>query len=325
MSQMQLVQATEEQKRERDFLTYSEWGDRLSIEQFLDREISLRKSPWCKKGMITWLLQDENQNTLSSCETFETPSLWSSKLRSPVEKAVSLGIGSVFTEPSYRGQGYAAEMIRQLIITFKKTRTAQALFCFSEIGAEYYQRLGFHPVSSEKWMISPKRKTDTSRVEPIPRDEWKSEWNTYFSPSTGFHFIIWPDEQTISWHLCRQDLYAQYLSRTIPNTVGAKLGNSAILWMADYKEDVLKILLLKSESPAESAALLSYACKVAHELELDSVQSWATAQEKVWQREDPFWQKLEILPRDESIAMICPLRPEIRAEDWGNIQRGIWI
>ena len=44
---VQLVIATEGQKRSRDRLTHAAWGQRLSVEEFCRREVRLRAHPWC--------------------------------------------------------------------------------------------------------------------------------------------------------------------------------------------------------------------------------------------------------------------------------------
>ena len=71
---MRLTKATAAQKIERDRLAHAEWGQRLSVEQFLEREARLRAHAFSREGMTTWLLVDERSAVLSSCETFRMES-----------------------------------------------------------------------------------------------------------------------------------------------------------------------------------------------------------------------------------------------------------
>jgi GNAT superfamily N-acetyltransferase len=58
-----------------------------------------------------------------------------------------LGIGAVFTPPGLRGRGYAARMLNAALARFGD-EGADAALLFSDIGAEYYRRLGFHALQS---------------------------------------------------------------------------------------------------------------------------------------------------------------------------------
>jgi GNAT superfamily N-acetyltransferase len=53
-----------------------------------------------------------------------------------------VGIGAVFTQPARRRRGYAALLIEQLLARAQSNGADLALL-FSEIGASYYERLGF--------------------------------------------------------------------------------------------------------------------------------------------------------------------------------------
>ena len=57
----------------------------------------------------------------------------------------ALGIGAVFTPPALRGRGHAAALIERLCDDARREGCGVALL-FSEIGAPYYERLGFRVV-----------------------------------------------------------------------------------------------------------------------------------------------------------------------------------
>lgn len=56
-----------------------------------------------------------------------------------------VGIGAVFTQPAHRGRGHARELIDRLLEQAAADGADLALL-FSEIGADYYARLGFEPL-----------------------------------------------------------------------------------------------------------------------------------------------------------------------------------
>ena len=64
--------ATDAEKIQRDHVTFPEWGTRLTLDQYLERERVLREHPF-SRGMRTWLLVDGG-DVLGSCETFDNVS-----------------------------------------------------------------------------------------------------------------------------------------------------------------------------------------------------------------------------------------------------------
>ena len=57
------------------------------------------------------------------------------------------GIGAVFTSPASRGRGAARELIERLLERAAADGADLALL-FSEIGPDYYARLGFEPIAT---------------------------------------------------------------------------------------------------------------------------------------------------------------------------------
>src|SRR5438067_366594 len=60
-----------------------------------------------------------------------------------------LGIGAVYTPPPLRRRGYARQML-ELAIADHRAAGFDAALLFSDIGGEYYERLGFRPVRSDE-------------------------------------------------------------------------------------------------------------------------------------------------------------------------------
>ena len=59
-----------------------------------------------------------------------------------------VGLGAVFTQPAHRGRGAARELIERLLARATAEGMDLALL-FSEIGADYYTRLGFAPIATQ--------------------------------------------------------------------------------------------------------------------------------------------------------------------------------
>src|SRR5262249_21884848 len=56
-----------------------------------------------------------------------------------------VGYGAVFTEPQHRGRGHARALLEQMMQRAVEEEDDAALL-FSEIGADFYARLGFVPI-----------------------------------------------------------------------------------------------------------------------------------------------------------------------------------
>ena len=138
---MHLVAATDEQKVQRDALTYSAWGRLLTPEGYATREQLLRAHPWARSDMRTWLLRGEDGAVLASCETFRTGSF----LRTAEGSLVpgdSFAIASVFTEERLRGHGYATRLMDLLAAELERQPRAHAALLFSDVGPRLYARSG---------------------------------------------------------------------------------------------------------------------------------------------------------------------------------------
>ncbi|KAH7630991.1 hypothetical protein B0T09DRAFT_127831 [Sordaria sp. MPI-SDFR-AT-0083] len=107
-------------------LTHPMWGPALSHSEYLAREHFMTTLPLAKDGGLThWIFTDtdsaqeeNNRPVLSSCETLRKHAVAARYDPSSdcvvVTEGISHGIGSVFTDPQYRGKGYANRMMQEL-------------------------------------------------------------------------------------------------------------------------------------------------------------------------------------------------------------------
>jgi len=114
------------------------WHDGLTRPRYARFYQAQRLTTWGAEHLGRWALVD-GQEVLASAKEYA--------LRGVLDgRAVEVvGIGAVFTQPARRGHGYARDLIERLLVRATRRGVDLALL-FSEIGAEYYARLGFSVV-----------------------------------------------------------------------------------------------------------------------------------------------------------------------------------
>lgn len=284
----------------RDELTFSAWGDGLTREQFLEREKRLRAHPWAAQALTTWLWRDESGVTLASCEAF----LDEAKVGAQVGTAAT--IASVFTEPSLRNQGHATNM---LAAVFEKLPTVLAVTLFSEIGTEYYQRLGFWPVPAFDTFLP-------ARAEEPEGVQWLRSLSAPLHAETDEHTLrLTLSAERLDWHLERERLYTEALGKTALEHHGARVGESTITWTAHWKTNELQVLSVGVRDPRHLPALLHAAAHAAHRCGLPKVRVWETM-------DLTGLPGARRVPRTDEIAMFLPRVPGVQA--WTMVERGLW-
>ena len=171
--------------------THPMWGPALSHDDYLLREAYLTTVPLAKDGGIThWILTDRasppgQRPILSSCETLRKRALCcrpsgAENAETRVVEGVAHGIGSVFTDPQFRGRGYASRMMREVGARLREWQvssgprlsptlagadndagegglTSHSLFSvlYSDIGKQFYSRHGWAPFESSHVAFPP--------------------------------------------------------------------------------------------------------------------------------------------------------------------------
>ncbi|SPN99864.1 uncharacterized protein DNG_02716 [Cephalotrichum gorgonifer] len=175
-------------------LTQPEWGTALTLEEYLHREEYLTTVPLAKHGGVThWILTvasapPDQRPILSSCETLRKRALYSTTAPpggGGVAEGIAHGVGSVFTDPAYRGKGYASRMLTMVADELKAhqgtlmspsaTAASSAAddkrlppvafsFLFSDIGKKFYASRGWvpHPSSHLSFTTLPSRRSSTA-------------------------------------------------------------------------------------------------------------------------------------------------------------------
>lgn len=118
--------------------TYEIWHDGLSRPAYARFWHAQRATPWGSRNLTRWALVD-GAEVLSGAKIYRFSAVLDGR-------AITVtGIGAVFTPAAHRGRGHAAELIERLLARETADRCDLALL-FSEIGPDYYRRLGFEPI-----------------------------------------------------------------------------------------------------------------------------------------------------------------------------------
>ena len=132
--------------------TYPLWNDGLTrpaYGRFYSAQIA---TPWGRKHLQRFALV-EGDELLASAKLYRFDAVLDGR---PIQVA---GLGAIFTTPAARGRGAARELIGHLLERAASDGADLALL-FSEIGPEYYVRLGFEPIATTDFQL---RVTESTR------------------------------------------------------------------------------------------------------------------------------------------------------------------
>lgn len=261
-----LATPTPEERRQVWVQTHAMWGTALTLDDYVDREAYLTTVPVARdSGISHWILTDGRQAAnarpiLSSCESLRKHAMAafgsSTDASLGVVDGAAHGIASVFTDPQYRGQGYAGRMLREL---GKRLSTWQvevspwtpptALFSvlFSDIGKSFYASKGWKPFPSTHLSFAPAADAPTGTgadrgytVTPLGYHELTelcpvdvqllrarlarraTRLQNQAPPhGTRVSVALVPDLDTMLWHLMREDYMTKHIFGKTPTVRGA--------------------------------------------------------------------------------------------------------
>ena len=300
---MKLRPASADEQRARDVVTFEQWGTRLTLPQYLEREAALREHPWARERMTTWLLAD-GAGVLASCETFRNDSSVGAAAGS------SWSVASVFTEPDKRGKGYAAQLMKALVARLREEPAAHSSVLFSDVGAPIYEKSGYRAVPAFDWVLPPGDFALEAQWLEAPTP----------APPRGTalpgQLLLHPSALQLDWHHARSRLYARFLGVPALEHYGARTSAGAIWWTAQFKSNELLVLWLDAADAASATPLLRAAQLQAHRAGLPKVRVWETfSLAKV-----PGAARTE---RDAELPMVVGLNVEIH--EWARVERALWV
>lgn len=117
------------------------WHEGLSLDAYIRYNTVQARTPW-GSGHLRRVALVDGDALLSSAKWYDL------ETRLDGQTVRVLGIGAVFTPEAARGRGHAAELMQRMMA--EATREGyRAAVLFSEIGAPYYERLGFTAIPRE--------------------------------------------------------------------------------------------------------------------------------------------------------------------------------
>jgi predicted N-acetyltransferase YhbS len=126
------------------------WGEGLSRSAYEQYNLAQLRTTWAAARLDRVALAD-GARVLSSAKRYQLDAVVDGR---PIRL---LGIGAVFTPPAHRGQGFARLLIERLLERAAADGFAAALL-FSEIGSDYYARMGFEIVPRDTVQVQVDRK-----------------------------------------------------------------------------------------------------------------------------------------------------------------------
>ncbi len=129
--------------------TFPIWNEGLSRAAYGQWNRAQLKTPWGSRHLQRFALLDEQGNLLASAKRYRHD------VRLDGREGWMAGIGAVFTPVAQRSRGHATRLIEILI---ERERDAGAMLAglFSEIGAGFYERLGFRTVPLDEVTVKVK-------------------------------------------------------------------------------------------------------------------------------------------------------------------------
>jgi GNAT superfamily N-acetyltransferase len=235
------------------------------LKDYLNREAYLTTVPLAKDGGITqWILTvaglpPDQRPILSSCESLRKHAVVCSGPSGSVVDGTAHGIASVFTDPQFRGRGYASRMMRELgerLRTWQVSEDSSAAgsetartgspkpipghshfsVLYSDIGKSFYAKNGWAPFASSHLAFAPAPSDqENSRVSLIGYHELAELCAVderllrgtlaQRAGETGKTCVaLLPSLDAMLWHMMREDFMTKHIFGRTPAVKGAVFG-----------------------------------------------------------------------------------------------------
>jgi GNAT superfamily N-acetyltransferase len=131
--------------------TFQIWNEGLSRAAYGQWNRAQAKTPWARTHLQRYASLDTTGHLLATAKQYRFD------VRVGDREGWMCGIGAVFTPPEHRGRGHASALIEELVSRARRDGAWLASL-FSEIGAEFYERLGFSGVPLDECTVTVDRK-----------------------------------------------------------------------------------------------------------------------------------------------------------------------
>lgn len=243
MADLILTNPTESERTQTWKGTHQLWGAALSVERYLEREQRQLDIPLARRGGLTnWILTEkggkpDERPVLSSCETLKKRCLVR-QADGNIKEGWAHGVASVFTDPKFRGKGYAKAMMAKLAEHLQRAEkespgAAVASVLYSDIGKKFYAINGWEPYQSDhvEWPASSTLPSTSDKLKLVAFDDIPSMlekdeaiiYNALTSASGSnkpVRLAILPSLDQIHWHVLRERFVTETLFSTAPTSHG---------------------------------------------------------------------------------------------------------
>lgn len=131
--------------------TFTIWNEGLVRPAYGQWNRAQVKTPWARTHLQRYASIDEGGRLLATAKQYRFD------VRVGDREGWMCGIGAVFTPPEQRGHGHASSLVEELVTRAQRDGALLASL-FSEIGAVFYERLGFTVIPLDEVTIAVNRK-----------------------------------------------------------------------------------------------------------------------------------------------------------------------
>ncbi|HXH25470.1 MAG TPA: GNAT family N-acetyltransferase [Vicinamibacterales bacterium] len=184
-------------------LTYPVWHEGLSRRAYAAWNVAQMRTGWKACRLARLALVADDGRLLASLKRYRFD------VRVDGRDGWMCGLGAIFTPPELRGRGYATALVERVL---DEERRAGALLAglFSEIGPDFYRRLGFEPVPFDEVTVAVERRGGAPALLVRAGDERDLPALTamHEARAAGAAFALRRDVETIRFALAKKRLFA---------------------------------------------------------------------------------------------------------------------
>jgi predicted N-acetyltransferase YhbS len=202
VSGVQLVRATGDVLDRILDESFAQWGDGLSRAAYARFNAAQMRTSWGAAHLRRLALVDGGR-LLSSAKQYEF------EARLDGRRVGVLGIGAVFTPPSGRGRGHARVLIERMLAD-AAGRGVELALLFSEIGAGYYERLGFRVVPTSDTVLDVTRKPGAPAmlVRAGEEGDYAAIADAHAARAAGYRFSLIRSSDYVAYAVAKKRLLA---------------------------------------------------------------------------------------------------------------------
>jgi GNAT superfamily N-acetyltransferase len=184
-------------------LTFEIWNEGLTRRAYGLWNAAQMRTPWGRQHLQRFALVDDAGQLLATAKRYRHG------VRLDGRVGWMAGIGAVYTPPLTRGKGYASRLIERLV-DIEQGEGALCAGLFSEIGTDFYSRLGFVAIPLDEVTVHVKRKDGAPAilVRAGSERDLPSIAAMHDVRSSGAHFSLNRDASMLQYAISKKRLLA---------------------------------------------------------------------------------------------------------------------